>query len=189
MNRLEVEIAREIARLNLTASSPTEVYRAALSRISPLLGAEFASVFLRDEQDPSLLRLACAHNWPQKSARFLGEMRIREGRGPTGRAVETGQPVYVVDLYENAALRDWWEPARELGFVSMIALPLAAGGGVLGAISFYFRERQTFDEPTRALLEVVAHQLAATADQAGDPADPARNHGTGTTTGTERGSR
>jgi GAF domain-containing protein len=72
----------------------------------------------------------------------------------------------VPDVFEDPALRDWWEPARELGFTSMIALPLAVEQRVLGALSFYFAERQQFDDDARALLGVVAHQLSATAERA-----------------------
>jgi GAF domain-containing protein len=162
----ELEVARQIAETFLTASSAVEVYRVALARITPLVGASFASVFLRDEEDPGLLRLACAQNWPQSSARFLGDLRIREGRGPTGRAVSTGRPVEVTDVFDDPALQDWWVPARELGFVSMTALPLTVEDRVLGALSFYFRERQDFGDDARALMLVVAHQLATTAERA-----------------------
>ncbi len=171
----ELTVAREIAESVLTATSPLEVYRTALGRVTPIVGASFASVFLRDEDDPQLLRLACAHDWPQKSARYLGDMRIREGRGPTGRAVSLGRPVEVEDVFANRTLREWWEPAKELGFVSMISLPLVVEGEVLGALSFYFRERQSFDSSERALLGVVAHQLAATAHRASRTARPGSN--------------
>lgn len=162
----ELAVAREIAESFLTASSPLEVYRRALARVTPLVGADFASVFLRDDDDPRLLRLACAQNWPQASARFLGELRVREGRGPTGQAVSRGQPVEVPDVFAGESLDAWEEPARELGFVSMTCHPLAVGGRVLGALSFYYRERQRFDDDDRALLAVVAHQLASTAERA-----------------------
>lgn len=160
-----MEVAREIAASSLTASSPLEVYRLALARVTPLVGASFASVFLRDEEDPRVLRLACAQNWPQSSARFLSDIRVREGRGPTGRAVVEAHPIEVDDVFANPELEDWWEPARELGFVSMTAHPLAIDERVFGALSFYFRERQRFDREEQLLLRVVAHQLAVTADR------------------------
>jgi GAF domain-containing protein len=185
----ELEIARQVAEACLTASSAVEVYRVALTRITPIVGASFASVFLRDEDDPDLLRLACAHNWPQSSARYLGEMRIREGRGPTGRAVRTGRPVEVSDVFQDPALRDWRDPARELGFVSMTSLPLAVEDRVLGALSFYFRERQTFDDDARSLLAVVAHQLAATAERARRNAGLRADEGVSVRPGTGPGSR
>lgn len=163
---LELEVAREIAEAFLTASSPLEVYRLALARVTPLVGASFAAVFLRDDHDPRLLRLACAQNWPQASARFLGDLRIREGRGPTGRAVGQGRSVEVEDVFADPALEEWWEPARELGFTSMTSHPLIVDWRVFGALSFYFGERQAFDAGSRELLAIVAHQLAATAERA-----------------------
>jgi GAF domain-containing protein len=150
-------------------SHPTtvEFYRAALSRITPTVGASFACVFLRDEGDPSLLRVACAQNWPQSSARFLGDLRIREGRGPTGRAFGSGTAVQVADIFDDPSLRDWWVPAREIGFVSMIALPLTTNGRVVGAASFYFAERQDFEGGADHLLSVVEREIADAPDRVG----------------------
>lgn len=166
MRELEAEVALEIARSLLADRSPLEIYRLALTRVTPMVGASFASVFLRDPDDPQLLRLACAQNWPQASARFLSELRIREGQGPTGRAVRDGESIEVEDVFADDALQEWWEPARELGFVSMTAHPLTAEDRVFGALSFYFGERQRFDDDARTLLRIVAHQLATTAERA-----------------------
>lgn len=163
---LELKVAREIAEAYLTATAPVEVYRLALSRVTPLVEASFASVFLRDPGDPMLLRLVCAHNWPQSAARYLSQMRIQVGRGPTGRAVSRGAPVESRDVFANTDLREWWEPARELGFTSMISLPLRGATETFGAVSFYFRGERSFSDDDRALLGVVAHQLAATAERA-----------------------
>jgi GAF domain-containing protein len=162
----ELDVAREIADAFLTATTPVEVYRLALARVTPLAHASFACVFLRDEEEPDLLRMTCAQNWPQSTARFLGDLRIREGRGPTGEAVAHRQPRAVADVFDDPALADWWEPARELGFVSMIALPLVADEHAFGALSFYFGERKEFEREEIELLRVVAHQLATTAERA-----------------------
>ncbi len=164
---VEEAVVRAIRRARQTATSPLEVYRTALARVTPLLHADFASVFLRDEEQPQLLRLACAQNWPQSSARFLSRLRIREGRGPTGQAVAQASPIEVVDVFEDPDLMDWWEPARELGFVSMTAHPLVTAAGVLGSISFYFSEPQPFDDRERALLETAAREMARAAEKVG----------------------
>ena len=163
----EEEVARDIAGAFLTATTPLEVYRRALARVTPQVGASFASVFLRDDDDPRLLRLVCAHSWPQAAARWLGEVRIMVGRGPTGRAVGRGVPVEVPDVFAEEAMQEWWDPARELGFASMIALPLTVDGRTFGALSFYFAGRRTLAPGDRDLLAVVAHQLAGTAHRAG----------------------
>lgn len=163
LHRREAAIVREIRSALETASSPLEVYRRALAGVTPLVNATFASVFLRDSDDPELLRLACAQSWPQSSARFLGELRIREGRGPTGEAVARGRPVEVLDVFDDPGLEEWWEPARELGFVSMTAHPLIVDARVVGSVSFYFGERQPLDECERSLLATVAREMAEAA--------------------------
>jgi signal transduction histidine kinase len=166
LQQRELEIAREIAQAFLTATQPLEVYRLALARVTALVGASFSSVFLRDLNDPELLRLVCAQNWPQSSARFLSQLRIRVGRGPTGRAVAERQAVTAEDVFADLSMRDWWDPARELGFISMIALPLEVQGEVAGALSFYFAEPHQFEVEELRLLSLIAAQLAATAERA-----------------------
>ncbi|MFW6202017.1 MAG: ATP-binding protein [Gemmatimonadota bacterium] len=166
LRQRKLEIAKEIAHAFLTADHAIEVYRLALARVVPLVRASFASVFLRDDADPDLLRLVCAQSWPQASARFLSDLRIRVGRGPTGRAVAEGRAVEVRDVFSDPALREWWEPARELGFVSLLAFPLMAGDTVGGALTFYFDAPHAPDEEERDLLSLIAAQLGATAEKA-----------------------
>lgn len=166
LRQCELQIAREIARAFLTATRPLEVYRLALARVTSLVGASFSSVFVRDAGDPSLLRLVCAQNWPQASARFLGQLRIRVGRGPTGRAVAEGMAFEVEDVFAEPGLREWWQPARELGFTSLMSLPLRNATEVAGALTFYFEGRRSFEPGERALLATVTDQLAATAERA-----------------------
>lgn len=162
----ELQITREIARAFLQATHPLEVYRTALARVMPLLDASFASVFLRDPHEPSLLKLECAQNWPQSSARYLSQLRIREGRGPTGRAVSERRAISAANVFEDPLLREWWEPARELGFTALVALPLETGQGASGALSFYFDEPHHFHEEELHLLQLVADELAASAERA-----------------------
>ncbi len=161
LRQKELEVAREIFDAFLTANNAVEVYRLALARLTPLVNASFASIFLRDPADPTLLKLASAQNWPQSSARFLGQLRIREGRGPTGAAVAEKRAITVRDVFADSGLREWWDPARELGFVSLITLPLLHDDDAVGALSFYFDSPREFEEDELHLLRLIADQLAA----------------------------
>jgi signal transduction histidine kinase len=160
----ELQAAREIAHAFLTAGTPYEVYRLALERVSPLVGAAFASVFLREEAD--VLRLVAAWNWPPAYHDFLGEMRVRLGNGPTGRAAAENRRVEVADVFADPALSDWWEVARELDFAASVSLPLVLSDHPEGAITFYFRHPETLRETDRSLLTLVADQLSAAAEKA-----------------------
>jgi signal transduction histidine kinase len=157
----ELEVAREIASAFLRATYAVEVYRFALRRLTALVQASFASVFLRDPADPALLKLECAQNWPQSAAFYLSHLRIRVGRGPTGRAVAERRAVEIEDILAAVETGEWSQPAAELGFRSMISLPLITEDEAFGALSFYFAEPRTFSDDERHLLTLVADQLAA----------------------------
>ena len=104
----ELRVAGEIAQAFLTARKPTEVYRIALERVAPLVGAHFGCVFLR-EGDSDLLQIVTAFNWPQRYAAYLGTMRVRIGNGPTGRAVLENRLVDAADIFEDFTE---WETAQ-----------------------------------------------------------------------------
>lgn len=163
----QLEIAREIGAALRGGTHLLEVCRLALARLTPLVRARFSSVFLRDPEEPQLLRLACAHRWPQSSARHLARVRVRVGRGPTGRAAAERAVVEVEDVF-SVKQAEWHGPARELGFASMIAVPLMTGGTrVEGTLSFYFREPHRVAAAERALLVLVARAIAEAAAKNG----------------------
>ena len=161
----ELIAIREIVHAFLTADRPEEVFQFALDRVSPLVGATFACVYVVDGAS-ELMRLAAVHNWPERYAPFLGEMRVRLGFGPSGEAAAERRLIEVPDVMADPSLEDWAEVAHELGFRAIVALPLQTGEGVLGAIAFYFEQAGAITAETRSLLRMVADQMAATAQKA-----------------------
>jgi signal transduction histidine kinase len=161
----ELIAIREIVHAFLTADRPEEVFQFALDRVSPLVGASFACVYVVDGAS-ELMRLAAVHNWPERFAPFLGEMRVRLGFGPSGEAAAERRVIEVPDVTADPSLEDWAEVAQELGFRAIVALPLQTGEGVLGAVAFYFEEAGAISAETRSLLRMVADQMAATAQKA-----------------------
>ena len=161
----ELMAVREIAQAFLTSARPSGVYQLALDRVSPLVGATFACVYLI-EGTSDVMRLQAEYNWPDRYAKFLGDMRVRLGAGPSGQAAAERRVVEVPDIFDDASLEDWREVATELGFRSLVALPLQTREAVLGAITFYFASSSAIPADSRGLLRVVADQLAATAEKA-----------------------
>jgi signal transduction histidine kinase len=156
---------REIVHAFLTAERPEEVFQFALDRVSPLVGATFACVYLIDGLS-DVMRLAAVHNWPQRWATYLGQMRVRVGSGPSGEAASERRTIEVPDVFVDPKLEDWQEVAHELGFRSFVALPLQSGRSVLGTVTFYFAAPGALSLETRNLLRMVADQMAATAEKA-----------------------
>jgi signal transduction histidine kinase len=156
---------REIMHAFLTADRPEEVYQLALHRVSHLVGATFSCVYLIDPGE-DLMRLAAAYNWPEKYAKFLGQMRVRLGSGPSGEAAGERRVVEVPDLFADHTLVDWYDVAAELGFKAFVALPLETNDAVIGAVTFYFASRSAVSAETHQLMRIVADQMAATAEKA-----------------------
>ena len=161
----ELVAIREIAQAFLSAKNPSDIYQFALDRVTPLVGAAFACVYLIDGQS-ELMSLRAAHNWPERYARFLGDMRVRLGSGPSGEAASERRIIEVPDVFADRTLEDWQAVATELGFKSIAALPLQTPDGVLGTVTFYFASSGALTAESRGLLRVVADQMAASAEKA-----------------------
>ena len=160
----ELLAIREIAHAFLLAEHPGDVQQFALDRITPLLGASF-SLVMQLGADGELLRPVAQHEWPAPYRSWIGALRVRVGDGPSGVAVAERRLVEVVDLFEEPSLVGWHEVARELGFRSIMAAPLETADGPIGALAFYFADATTVTDEQRALVRLVADQLAAATDK------------------------
>src|ERR1700690_4105448 len=119
----ELIAVREIVHAFLRADRPEDVFQFALDRVSPVVGASFASVYLVDGAS-ELMRLAAAYNWPEHHRPWLGDMRVRVGFGPSGEAAGERGASEIPDVFADPDLEDWHDVARELDFRAIVALPL-----------------------------------------------------------------
>lgn len=161
----ELAALREIVHAFLTADQPEEVYRLALARVTPLVGAAFACVYLVHDGEDAM-RLAAAQDWPERWRPWLDRMTVRIGCGPSGEAAAERRVVEVPDVFGDDRLEDWQAVARELGFSALVALPLATRAATHGVVTFYFRDAAVLDDEQRTLLRAVAEQMAAAAEKA-----------------------
>ena len=162
----ELVAVREIVHAFLRADRPEDVFQFALDRVSPVVGASFASVYLVDGAS-ELMRLVAAYNWPEQHRPWLGDMRVRVGFGPSGEAASERRAIEIPDVFADPDLEDWHDVARELDFRAIVALPLQTASRVLGTVTFYFSDAGGFTPEKRGLLRIVADQMAATAEKAG----------------------
>ncbi len=160
----ELLAIREIAHAFLLAEHPGDVQQFALDRVTPLLGATF-SLVMQLSPDGELLRPVAQHEWPAAYRQWIGALRVRVGDGPSGTAVAERRMVEVVDLFEDPTLDGWHDVARELGFRSILVAPLVIADGPIGAVAFYFADATRVTDEQRALVRLVADQLAAATDK------------------------
>ncbi len=82
------------------------------------------------------------------------------GRGPTGTAIRTGTTQVNQHWLTNPKMDPWREAALQRGYQSSVALPLLFEQQILGALTLYSANPQTFGAGEVALLEELASDMA-----------------------------
>ena len=122
-----------------------------------LCEARFGALFRLDRD---LLHLAAHHN-------FRGaQLAILQGLYPmtpnfghiSGRAILTGAPVQIPDIFADARYDGGGWKAKEMNFRSLQAVPLLRGRQAIGAIVIYRTEPSVFTDKQLALLQTFADQ-------------------------------
>ncbi len=83
-----------------------------------------------------------------------------KGRGPTGTAIRTGQPIISRDIATDPGFAPWRDAALDRGFRSCISLPLISALGTLGALVVVSNKMDAFDESEKELLVQLADDMA-----------------------------
>src|SRR5918994_5277084 len=165
------EVQRFLAQIGATLSSSLD-YRATLASVARLAVPHLADWCAIDivEEDGSLERLAVEHEDPQKVqlAHELQEHYPPDPEAPQGvlRVVRSGQSEFYPDITDEmivAAARDaeHLRLMREIGFASLIFVPLVARGRTLGVITLVSAESgRRYREADVELAEELARHAA-----------------------------
>lgn len=145
----------EIASAISSAQDMDALLRLTIDRISGVVGAEAASLFMLDLEKNEL--------WSRVlRGASLKEIRVPADHGIVGQVVRRGETLQIADAYADRRFNP--ETDRRSGFKtrSIIAAPLRhASGRVLGVIQVLHRRVNAFSLEDRALVEAIAAQIAA----------------------------
>ncbi len=83
------------------------------------------------------------------------------GRSPAGSAIRLGTTVVMNDIMTNPDTLPWREDAQRHRLNAIVALPLKVDGAVIGALSVYAAESESFGEQEVVLLTEVAAALSS----------------------------
>jgi len=83
------------------------------------------------------------------------------GRSPAGSAIRLGTTVVMNDIITNPDTLPWHEDAQRHHLNAIVALPLKVDGAVIGALSIYAAESESFGEQEVVLLTEVAAALSS----------------------------
>ena len=82
------------------------------------------------------------------------------GRGPTGRAIRTGEPSTAKDILNDPNFAPWRAEAVKRGYASSVALPLTMREETFGALNIYASEADAFDAAEVDLLGELAGDVS-----------------------------
>ena len=124
-------------------------------------GYEMAWVgFAEQDQKKSVRPVA----WMGNNKGFLEIIKISwddcdHGRGPTGTAIRTAEPMVNENTRENPNIILWREEMLKRNFNSSVALPLIYGEDVLGVLTIYAEKTEAFDKSEIDRLMGLANDL------------------------------
>ncbi len=136
-----------------------------------LLGYDFCAVLLHDERRGSLIITGSYGLSPSYVQQVNADHPVvldpdDEQQAPSSRAFLTGRSVQVVDTVADATFLPWGGVAREQGYRSMIAVPVAASGLAVGTLNCYSRLPHEFGGDEQDLLVLLADQAGVAIETA-----------------------
>ncbi len=135
-----------------------ELLRLVIGRVTHLLGAEAATLFMYDEAQDEL--------WARVlEGGGLQEIRVPARKGLAGHVLRTGEAIRVADAYQDHRFNP--DVDRKSGFRtrSLLAAPLRhVSGRVLGVVEVLDRRPNAFAPDDLQLVEAVAAQVAGALD-------------------------
>ncbi|MCG2773960.1 MAG: PAS domain-containing protein [Desulfobacterales bacterium] len=152
---------KDINEVLLSVKSEPELFRQLCDSSIQIPYVRFAWIGLVEPESFAVKPVA----WAGVEEGYLSATKVTYddfpfGRGPTGAAVKTGQPVVVDDIETDPAFVPWREEARQRGYASFIALPMTHDGASLGTFNVYAGKKYAFGEEEIAYLQRVAGDIA-----------------------------
>jgi signal transduction histidine kinase/DNA-binding response OmpR family regulator len=155
----ELRALNEVGQaVSSTLDLPT-VLTSIVSHGVQLSGTDAGAIYEYDESTENF-HLTASH---QMEAELVGALRanpIRFGAGTVGKAAASRAPVEVVDILDEPDLgASQVRPLlRQLGYRSLLAIPLLREGQAMGGLSVYRRDAGRFSSEVVNLLQTLATQ-------------------------------
>ncbi len=152
---MQLEASAEVARAISSIFDLDQLLNQTVHVITENFGFYHTGIFLLDESgDWAVLRAASSEGGRKMLA---AGHRLARGEGMVGWVVEHHRPRIALDVGKDAVhFANPYLPATR----SEMALPLLAGGQLLGVLDVQSTEAEAFDQDDIQILEIVAGQLA-----------------------------
>ncbi|WP_367186088.1 EAL domain-containing protein [Methylotenera sp.] len=129
-------------------------------------GMQMAWVGMLDEQSQLILPVATYGEGLEylESVNISINANILEGRGPVGTAFRENHSVIINDFLENPLTKHWHVKAKEFGWRSVGAFPIARYGKPFATFTVYNPDAAAFDQEVIDLLNEMASDISFALD-------------------------
>lgn len=136
------------------SSNLEDIYRVALDSVVELEGVDIACIYLVDEIKNEAV-MQDHRNFPDEFIRRAG--RIPYPKGVTWKVINTGKILNVINAEKDP---DVGPAGRDLGFRSMLGIPIVLEGRGIGAIWLLSYRERLFTKSEEELLSSIGTQIA-----------------------------
>ena len=156
----ELQALGEVGRAVSSTLDVQTVLTTIVSRAVALSGTAGGTIYEYDETS-QVFHLRATHGMEDPVVAAQRAEPIRVGEGAVGRAVATRAPVQISDIRDVARYENRLQPLLiELGYRSVLAMPLHVEQRILGALVVVRREAGDFSPAAVNLLQTLATQSA-----------------------------
>ena len=169
-HQLEAEVRRmsralkvlsETSRVLQSATSETELFDE-VCRLSVALGYRLAWIGMARHDDERTVEPVAQAGYHDH---YLDEVHLTwgdevEDEGPTSAAIRSGEMVIARDILADERYSDWRMEAAKRGYAASISLPLKSGDRVVGALTIYAIEGDSFGADEVELLRELAQNIS-----------------------------
>jgi two-component system, NarL family, sensor histidine kinase DevS len=157
----DLALLNDVAIAQASSLDLEEVLEQTLTRVMSYMEVEAGEIFLSEENGQDV-RLAL-HRGESPEA-FWTKDRFQKGEGLIGTVAKTGKPLVSTSLDKEER---FVRPAiKEAGFRSLICIPLAARGNVVGVMTVVTRQERSIDQREIQLLTAIGAWAGITIENA-----------------------
>jgi len=138
-----------------------DILRLIVTVTAEIMGSKICSLLLLEPEKKELIIRATQ----SVSEAYRKKPNLKLGEGIAGRVAKEGKPMMVLDVkkdkrYVNA------EIAKKEGLCSLLSVPLAVKGKIIGVLNCYTSVPHEFTKAEQTVLTTVANQAAIVIDRA-----------------------
>ncbi len=157
-----IDVLRAVGGIDVTSASRDEILHKIADHARRLLNVPVALIWVHERDDPEL-RVG-AYSGPQ-SEQYVEAFRLRTDVEPTKSFLQRPDPLFLRDVQAAPGYRHR-ERAREMGWHSLLTMPLRARDHPIGILEVYTYEEWQVTPWQRELLALLAKEAAVAIENA-----------------------